>query len=156
MFFVNDTQDLRHHKIQLFLKDEPVIAVLLSAADFEWTVRRAIISLGTSPNVEIRDSVLRNCSGLNGYKEAWKEEVKPNHGVGLPDVIDSWQYFKEKAFPLRHKIIHGALGTVSQDYAKERVEAILIATQSIVQFSQERGCDLYSRLKVRRRTTKST
>jgi len=151
MFFVNDTQTQRHKKIRSFLKTEPMIAVLLSAADFEWTVRRAILALGKSPNVDIRESTLRKCSGLFAYEKAWKKEVQPGQLVDLSTVISDWEYFKERAFPLRHKIIHGDLGTVSVDYATERVEAILNASRALVQFAISRDCDLYKRLKVRRR-----
>ena len=151
MFFVNDSQTQRHKKIRSFLKTEPLIAVLLGAADFEWTVRRAIIALGHSPNVDIREHTLLSCHGLDAYKNAWKEEVQPAHETPLSAVIPNWQFFKEKAFPLRHKIIHGVLGTVSADHAAERVESMLDASRSLVQFAINRHCDLYQRLKVRRR-----
>lgn len=151
MFFVNDSQQQRHEKIRSFLRTDPVIAVLLGAADFEWTVRRAIIALGERPNVEIREQTLNACHGLEAYKKAWKKEVQPIHVVALSAIIPNWQFFKESAFPLRHKIIHGAIGTVGVDHATERVEAMLAASQALVHFATSRDCDLYKRLKVRRR-----
>jgi len=87
MFFVQDTLIQRHRKIRSFLKTESVIAVLLGAADFEWTVRRAIIALGHSPNVDIREHTLLGCHGLDAYKAAWKEEVQPAHETSLSAVV---------------------------------------------------------------------
>lgn len=151
MFFVDDTQTQRHKRIRSFLKTEPAIAVLLGATDFEWTVRRAIIALGESPNVDIRERTLDGCHGLDAYKKAWKLEMQPVHTVPLSAVIPNWQFFREKAFPLRHKIIHGVLGTVGADHATLRVEAMLDASHALVQFAASRESDLYKRLKVRRR-----
>jgi len=153
MFFVNDTQARRHDKVRAFLQTESVIAVLLGAADFEWTVRRAIIALGESPNVELREQTLDRCHGLDSYKKAWKKEVQPMHETPLAEVIPNWQFFTEKAFPLRHRIIHGAIGSVSSEYAGKRVEAMLDASRAIVEFATIRGFELYQRLKVRRRKT---
>jgi hypothetical protein len=151
MFFVNDTVAERQKKILAFVETEPVIAVLLGAADFEWTVRRAIIALGESPNVEIREHLEKKCHGLTAYRKAWSREVQPSHLHPLDEVIPNWNYFFEKAYPLRHKLIHGAIGTVGTDYANERLKAMLNASRAIVDFAEHRGCDLYQRLKVRRR-----
>ena len=54
MFLINDTMEERHQTIRSFLSSDPMIAVILAAADFEWTVRRAILALGTLPTKEIR------------------------------------------------------------------------------------------------------
>jgi hypothetical protein len=52
---VSDTQENRHAQIRRLLVDQKaVIAVLLAAADVEWTIRRAIIALGTSPTAYLR------------------------------------------------------------------------------------------------------
>ena len=109
-FLVGDSQADRHSKIRGFLSEgEPVIAVLLAAADFEWTVRRAILALGTSPNVEIRSGVLAKCTGLDKYTEAWRFEVKGRTNCGLPEVFTNWGLFRE-AFELRHRLVHGVVG----------------------------------------------
>ena len=87
MFFIDDTQASRHAKIRAFDDDQIMIAVLLAAADFEWTVRRAIIGLGHAPNKYIRDVTLKNCSGLKSYKAAWNEQVRARHHIRLADVV---------------------------------------------------------------------
>lgn len=150
MFFVNDTQSQRHRKIRSFLQREPFIGVLLGAADFEWTCRRAVIALGQSPNVEIHEA-LGSCHGLDAYKGIWKDEVQPVHEAPLATIVPNWNFFKKKAFPLRHKIIHGALGSVQTEYASERVECILDASQALCEFAVSRDRDIYKRLPVRQR-----
>lgn len=150
-FLVGDNQQGRHAKIRGFLEQrETIIAVLLSAADFEWTVRRAILALGRSPNVDLRTGILSRCTGLDRYKEAWQLEVARHRGQTLPSVIPDWAKFKE-AFKLRHRVIHGVDGFVSTQYAAERVDAILAATSAIAKYSNSQGVDLYSRLPIRRR-----
>lgn len=152
-FLVGDSQSARHAKIRNFLSEgEVVIAVLLSAADFEWTVRRGILALGISPNVDIRKGVLSKCSGLDGYKKAWKEEVKKHLDVGLPEVIGNWESFKN-AFELRHRLVHGIAGTAGEDYARPRVEAVMRGSVDVAKFAQVHSIDLFGRLPIRRRKT---
>jgi hypothetical protein len=69
----------------------------------------------------------------------------------LASVVPNWQYFKEKAFPLRHKIIHGEQGSTGREFSKERVEAMLLASSSIAAFALQHSVNLYQRLPVRRR-----
>ena len=153
-FLVDDKQPDRHAKIKSFLANrENVIAVLLAAADFEWTVRRAILALGASPNADIRSGVLKHCSGLDKYKEAWTKEVKRNRAKGLADVVPNWGPFKE-AFKLRHTLVHGVSGTTGKHYAEARINLILAASAAVSAFALEQGVDLYSRLPVRQRPRK--
>jgi hypothetical protein len=56
MFLVKDNINYRQTKIRSFLSNEPAIAVILAAADFEWSVRRAIRALGTHKPNETRFS----------------------------------------------------------------------------------------------------
>ena len=152
MFLVHDTLEERQEKIASF--DDPFIAVLLAAADFEWTVRRAILALGSSTTKEIKEKVLRQCSGLDNYKDAWKKEVEPLTGKGLPEIIQGWQYVRESAYPLRNRLVHGIEGSVSSQYAQERVEAILSASKAVAEFADSFGEPLYGRRIVRRKPRK--
>ncbi len=64
MFLVRDRIEARHEKIRTFMgSDDAAIAVLLAAADFERTVRRAILALGNTPTKQLRTKVL-GASGL--------------------------------------------------------------------------------------------
>lgn len=150
-FLVGDSQSTRHARIKGFLVEgEPVISVILAAADFEWTVRRAILALGKSPNADIRTGVLARCSGLDKYRDAWKAEVKPRFEKGLPEVIADWDGFKE-AFGLRHRLVHGVAGTTGLNYAATRVETVLQASADVAAFAAANAIDLFARLPVRRR-----
>ena len=94
MFLVRDTINERHRCISHFLdSDDASIAVLLAAADFERTMCRAILGLGSSTTPEIKSKILTNrFHGTDRFKKGWKKEVKPLHGVRLADqVITNWQ-----------------------------------------------------------------
>jgi hypothetical protein len=150
MFFVGDQPEHRKKKIRDYLRREPMIAVLLAAANFEWTVGRCILVLGTSPNVELREQLAR-CHGLDKYKKLWRDElmvVDPTIPP-LAQVIKKWESFKE-AFVLRHKLIHGR-GTCSRNMALEPVELMLSAADDLNEFAASRGKNLHDRLPVRRR-----
>ncbi len=152
MFLATDMPERRHQKIRSFLPDEPVIAILLAAVDFEWTIRRAVIAMGTNTNRVIRDTVLNRCSGAEEYKDAWKKEVKTYLGKGLPDVVTDWHFIKKEAFLLRHQVIHGLRGMPSSKKTAERVEAFLAGSVSIAEFAEEQGIELFGkRLPVRRK-----
>ena len=152
MFLATDKLEHRHKKIRSFLPNEPVIAILLAAVDFEWTIRRAVIALGTSSNRTIRDTVLKRCSGPKEYKEAWKREVKPRLQKGLSDVVPYWQFVNDEAFLLRHQVVHGLKGLPSSKKTTERVEAFLAGSLAISDFAKIHGVDLFERrLPVRRK-----
>ena len=154
MFLVNDTKGERRKKITGFLDSgEPAVAVLLAAANFEWTVRRTIIALGKSPTARFTEEngIFRHCSGLKKYEKVWEKEFFPSPLERLPDVIRNWVFFRDKAYPLRHKLIHGAQGTTGQDYAKDRVEAMLAASEGLIECGQRYGVDVFQKIKIRRK-----
>ena len=142
MFLVNDTLAERHEQIRSL---EPFIGVILAAADFEWTVRRAILALGTRPTKDIRQDVLGRVSGLERYKNAWKEEVYPRLGKHLAEIIPQWEFFSTDAYKLRNRLVHGVKGTVGEDYARERMESILAASRALNDFAETLGEPLYGR-----------
>ena len=145
MFLVSDTRSSREAKIRSFLQDDPAVAVILAAADFEWTVRRAIVALGRSPTKVIRQH-LAECYGLDRYKEAWKQEVQPRFGIGLAGVVPEWQFFREKAYDLRHKIVHGLSSSVPVAFGQSRLDSILAASSAVTTFADSAGEPLYGRI----------
>jgi len=149
MFLVSDTQANRHAKIRGYLETEPEIAVLLSAADFEWTVRRAILMLAHAPTKEIREELL-HCHGADAYLRCWAKYVTPQRARRLPDIVPNWPDFKEHGMKLRHRIIHGTVGSVGGDYVRVRVGYILDASVAVAQFAEQNGKSVYSRLVARR------
>jgi hypothetical protein len=147
MFLVSDTLESRHKRIRSFLDRESVIAILLAAADFEWTVRRAILALGRSPTKCIRENVLANSWGIEAYKSCWKQEVEPRFHKRLAELVSDsdWQFFKSDAYPLRDRLIHGIRGTVGGPYARKRVEAILGISKALVEFADDHCEPVYGR-----------
>jgi hypothetical protein len=151
MFLVTNSPDSRHRRIRLFLPDEPVIAVLLAAVDFEWTLRRAIIALGTNSNIIIRKR-FRACHGLDGYKQVWRDEVKSRLGANLSNVLTNWKVLKEVAYPLRNEVVHGVRGFPSTKKSSECVEQFLTASLRISNYATSHNSPLFGkRLPVRRK-----
>jgi len=150
MFLVHENPDDRDQRIRDFLASDldAAIAVILSAVQFEWTVRRAIIALGSSPNKKLREQ-LSQCYGLDKYKNMWKLEVHPKHHTRLTQIVENWQDLRD-AFNLRDRLLHG-LTSCDRSYATRRVEAAIRAACFIRQFAQSKGVDLHKRLPIRRR-----
>jgi hypothetical protein len=150
MFLVSDRIGERHQRIERFLGgEEAPIALLLSAADFERTVRRAILGLGSSSTKNIRENVLshENIRGFGGYKQAWKDEVKPRLEVNLAnDVVRNWQDVK-KAFAHRNRIIHGATIRSTPEFTSFKARSILIGCIAIHQFASQNSVDLDSTIR---------
>jgi hypothetical protein len=148
MFLVKDTSSAREARIRTFLADDPSIAALLAVVHVEWTLRRAIIALGVSPNRDVR-ALLRECHGLARYKSAWRQEVRPRTNRHLAEVVADWQGLRS-AFNTRHVLVHG-VRAVSFDYAVQRAEWALAAAGDIRAFAASHSVDLDRRLPVRRR-----
>ncbi len=128
-----------------------IIGVLLAAMNFEWTVRRAIVALGWQKNTTIRKDDLRSCHGLDGYNEAWKNQVTPRFGERLPRIIPDWNYLKTEAYPLRHLLIHGEKTATGVEYARDRRDSVLATSNAVAQFARSKGVDLYAPLPVRKK-----
>jgi hypothetical protein len=150
MFFVSHGKDLKQRRIEDMLKTEPMIAVLLAAANVEWTIGRSILMFSDSPNMDVRDR-LDQTHGLKKYKELWKRELQAKDAEfpGLDSVINEWDLFRE-AFDLRHRLIHGR-GTCSRNMATNPVYRMLWAVGNLYEFAEKRGVHLNSRPRIRRR-----
>ena len=155
-FKVEDRYDHRKAAIYAMLEGgQPSLAVVCAAADLEWTLRRAIIALGMGPNTALRTE-LEKTSGLKKYARLWSKEVLPRQGRTLESLIDQWDIFVNDTYQLRHKLVHGAISITSRDYAKPRVDEILLATKRVVEYAATCEVDIYSRLPVRRNAWQSS
>ena len=151
MFFVSDTQANRHKLIRSFhSKSQDSIAVILAAVDFEWTVRRAILALGTRSTKDIRKS-LEMSWGLDKYKDIWSQEVTIRLQVSLVQIIPGWSELRD-AFKFRDRLVHGVVGVISQDAASRSVEAILRGSAELETFAVTNEGTLYRRI-VRRKAS---
>ncbi len=147
MFLVNDSSTSREERIRQILVEDPPLAALLSVIHFEWTIRRAIIALGTSPNVKVRE-YLQSAHGHNAYKQLWASEVFPRITHKLPVVVKDWAGLV-RAFGLRHRLVHG-VSSCGHSYAEERVNWAITAAVDVREFCAEHNVDLDSRLPVRK------
>lgn len=146
MFLINDKQSSRHNKIRKHLSKDPAIAVILAAADFEWTARRAILALGRSPTKTINGRFeTERKGGPDALKEYWKCEVKPRLGTDLASIVSDWQRLNEKSYRLRNSLVHGAVGSVGGEYATQAVETMLSASKAIADYASEQGEPVYGR-----------
>lgn len=150
MFLVSDTSESREIRIQNLLVDEPPLAALLAVIHFEWTIRRSIIALGSSPNVDVRKK-LEGCHGHKKYKELWKQEVFPRVDKRLPEIIKNWDGL-QKSFKLRHNIVHGVSSCGKSEYTQERVQWALDAAIDVRNFCTVHKVNLDSRLPIRRKS----
>jgi len=149
MFLVGDDSLAREARIRAFLASEPPAAVILGAVHFEWTVRRAVLALGHSPNAVIHQQ-MRRCHGLDQYKDLWKAELVAAHRApSLAQVVTRWAELR-KAFTLRHHLVHG-VRSCTAEHAAPRVEVLLAAAADVRSFCAGQGVDLHARLPVRRR-----
>ncbi len=151
MFLVQDSSLSREDRIKQFLTDDPSLLALLSVIHFEWTVRRAMIALGASPNVIVR-AKLKNCHRIDRYKDVWKDEVFQNDKLKvqqrLPETVQDWNGLC-RAFRLRHRLVHGTT-SCGAEYAKERVHWAIAAANDVRAVCSDNGINLDSRLPIRR------
>lgn len=147
MFLVKDSSLSREEEIRQILAKDPSLAALLAVIHFEWTIRRSIIALGKSPNVEVRDK-LEYCHGCDKYKDVWNDEVFPKTQLRLPQAVKDWEGLV-RAFRLRHRLVHG-IASCGFDYAKERVHWSINAAVDVRAICVAHEINLDSRLPVRR------
>ncbi len=149
MFLVSDNEEQRFKLIESFKQENSSIALIMAAINFEWTIRRIMISLSKQPNKDIRE-LLKYTSGLERYKDVWKKAL-PNE-KRLTNIISNWKDLDDQ-FKLRGSIVHSGnfkiLSIVSIG-----VEKINKYTIELIEFSKSRGYDPYDRLKIKRRRIK--
>ena len=134
MFLVYDSHVERVKKIRSLIDFDIVIAVIVAAVYFEWTVRRAILALGASPTKYIRENYLKGAT-FKQYPQIWNKEVYPRLNKRIGDVLSNFAFGDNPAFTLRNRIVHGELGSVKFDFGKEKVEEILTAIEELNNFA---------------------
>jgi hypothetical protein len=147
MFLVSDSSSSREERIKQILVEDPPLAALLSVIHFEWTVRRAIIALGSSANVEIRER-MKLAHGCDKYKQLWKDEVSPKIHQRLPEIVDNWDGLR-RAFKLRHRLVHG-ITSCGREYAEERVHWAIAASANVRALCAVHDINLDNRLPIRK------
>lgn len=150
MFRVSDSLVDRHAKIQRYVDEgEPALALVLAAADFERTIRRAIIALSSEPTKDVRKKIERRFNTIGKYSQGWETLVGPTGIPPLESVLPEFDAVR-KAFRGRNNIVHGKHGRITREYASERIAVIFGATAIITNFASKHGVDLMARMKVRK------
>lgn len=72
MFKYSDPFFDQRQKIESLAKTEPVIAVVVAAANFERVVRRAIIALSEAPTEQLRKQIRKKFGSVSKYPDAWE------------------------------------------------------------------------------------
>lgn len=166
MYYVRDNYQGRRAKILQFRNEQDIcIAIILAAADFEWTIRRIILSLSLIPNKIVREDkrYLYKCSGLLKYKKVWNQLISnfpklitPRYpDTKLEVVIQDWIEF-EKKYDFRHGIVHGSKANLKYDEGCKALTTIMQATDDIYHFSKANGYDVYTKVKVTRNNKHET
>jgi len=148
MFLVQDDMKSRERKLRQFIRSDASVGLIFSVINFEWILRRAIIALSTSSNVEVRTLLESKSGGMDGYKEAWNKEVYPRTRKRIHEAIPEWNDFKE-SIKMRNMLVHG-IKSVTWDRAAENAITVLHASQSLIQFCKDNDVDVFQRLPVRR------
>ena len=163
MFLVSDgSRDARKKTISGLAAKDKAVGFLLSVIDFEWTVRRAILMLSTTPTKTIREA-LAKCHGLDAYCDLWKERVVHNKGnrasVGLAAVVNRaekrngnkspWEHLKA-AFGARHRLVHGVSGFIKDEDAERHMLNVFAATDALAKFAILNGVDVFEPIKPRK------
>ena len=150
MFLVKDNVTERVEQIKSYIKIEPPIAIILAALHFEWTVKRAIIALGETPNLDLQKE---KTSGLEDYKGLWKKEIStPAKTPRLPEVVKQWKDL-DKAFKTKNYLVHGMATSCTPTHASKIVSTILDATNDVIIFCKENGYDVNSKPPIKKKIT---
>ena len=151
MFAYSVSIEDRLSKIQhLVSEGDHGIALVVAAADFERTIRRAIVGLASAPTADIRERIERKYNTVGKYGQAWTRFVEPVRKSSLHEALPEIDDIKN-AFRSRNKLVHGQQGGASIDYLQPRIEFIFAGTAKLTSFALEHGVDLTARIRIRQR-----
>ena len=143
-FLVSDCQEDRHNKIRKYLqRDTAIIAALLAAVDFEWTIRRV---LDRAANEDKKQLEPPKISRLDQYSKEWSKIFCAPGSKSLSKVVGDWNELRS-AYQIRHDIVHGRQGSSGVNYAATRVNRILAASKAVADYGRQCGADPYRRIR---------
>lgn len=154
LFAVNgNSRELRRKRIEAVAESEPSLGFLAAVFDFEWMVRRAILALSACPTPFIRLHFERK-HGWGAYTEAWSLFVmggKKRSAHNLEGILAQKANIKNQAisdaFALRHPLVHGANGFISDDVARQNMYLLLSASDALEKHLNENGQTAFRTLK---------
>lgn len=145
MFLASHGVKRRETRVRREFARDPGIGLLLAAVNLEWTLSRAILFLGSTPNQALR-KLMRSSRSLKGYAQLWKKEAtecKPLNGI-----ISDWAGVL-KAFEWRNLLVHG-VDRCTRNMAKPHINVLLEAVSDVDGYCASIGVDLTDRMPVRR------
>ena len=142
-FLRGDSRQDRELQVRQFIHTDPGIAVVLAAADFEWTVVRAFKLLGRK--VSIRSLDQSRLSGPEPMRKMWAKLLVPLGHPSLDRIVDRWDTLCAH-FQLRNKLVHGIQSSTASSYASVRVETILGASRAVTNYAASCKVDLFQRV----------
>jgi hypothetical protein len=151
MFSYSVSIEDRLSKLQRLVSEgDHCIALVVAAADFERTIRRAIVGLAAEPTADVRERIEKKYNTIGKYNLAWARFVEPVRKSSLQEALSEFDDVKN-AFRSRNKLVHGQQGGAKLDYVMPRLEIITTGTARLTEFALLHGVDLTVRIKVRQR-----
>ena len=151
MFAYSVSIEDRLSKIQRLVSEgDHGIALVVAAADFERTLRRAIVGLALEPTADVRERIERKYNTIGRYGQGWTRFVEPVRKSSLQEALPEIDDIKN-AFRSRNKLVHGQQGGARLDYVMPRIEVIFSGTTKLTSFALEHGIDLTARIRIRQR-----
>lgn len=149
--FDTDVDARRQAILTLLASGQAAVGIVVAAADFERTVRRAIIALGREPTSVLRQQLTTMDYGtIKKYPHAWRTFVTTHKESTLPIIVRRWNLVLE-AFDVRNGLLHGETGTVGLNFAREHTQVILEGTSDVDSFVRAHDVLLTKKLSARRK-----
>lgn len=89
MFRVYDGRKKRKSMVAKYAARDPFVGVLIAAADFEWTCRRAIQAMGKGSTVGIRQELFKHREFGLELNRGWEQQVRQK-SKGVTKFYDSF------------------------------------------------------------------
>ena len=93
---------------------------------------------------------MKDCFGLDSYKDLWKVEVvAAGQCKSLTDIVRNWSSVR-KAFEARNRLVHGR-DRYTENMATPHVNSLLKGTGYVDDYCSSLGSPLYGRMPIRRK-----
>ena len=155
MFRVHDGRKKRKSMVAKYAAKDPFVGVLIAAADFEWTCRRAILAMGQGSTMGIRYELFDQQAFGIKLSKGWERQVKQkSKGVSkFEDIFSVWAKENclsyviwadiEFAMMWRNKLIHGIANDISDVEGANCVNILECACDILVRYVAEFDVDIY-------------
>ena len=151
MFSFSVSIEDRLSKLQRLVSEgDHCIALVVAAADFERTMRRAIVGLSAEPTADVRERIEKKYNTIGKYNLAWTRFVEPVRQSPLQEALSEFDDVRN-AFRSRNKLVHGQQGGAKLGYVMPRLEIIIAGTTKLTAFALSHSVDLTARIKIRQR-----